>query len=351
MFKEETKKKFKIIIYDDVKKINEEKMDDLIEKYNLDILFVIEEVSARQNGEKVYMFRIKSAVIRFNFIPVNIDKFKRELDLEIIHSMNRFIEITEKNDYIDSCKETEALMAQILYIIVFIYLVSEHPEKALNLLDELSYKVSNSNKKNIRYIKKKIPQRYLDTYIGILQVKTNKNKYYKDGLLLQETREIIIHASKYLEDNYKKSLIQQKEYVLYKDCLLNYQALNYYDYNELDLAIDSINKISNMPDNSLTKKLNLAFLYANKGEYRKAYIIYSDVSKRKDLNEVENIMTLEEINMFINNRLDDDALNIGLKFCSAITNILFRDEKLGKKELTELCEISDEIKLIFGEII
>ena len=93
-------------------------------------------------------------------------------------------------------------------------------------------------------------------------------------------------------------------------------------------AIDESQKALDGFNDALGEKVAKSEGYANKGEYRQSYIIYCDVSKRKDLNEVENIMTLEEINMFINM----DVKQYGLYFI-VLSGKISETEKMPRRLL------------------
>lgn len=349
-FYENTKDKFKIIIYDKIKVPSDESIIKFLQSHNLNILFIIEEIEAKKNGDNFYRFNIKKVHFLSNANIIYKEELYYKLTNDIANAMNQYIEIYEKNNYDDSEIESNSLAYQIMYIISILYIISPTPEKAFKLLDELSYSINKSQKRNLRYIKKALPYRYIDTYINIILKITTFQKYYCDILILDNLKEYVKNAENHLNREFKNSRIKKSDYIEYKDILLNYKAIVQYEEKTIEDAILSIKKITSKPCNILVTQLNLAFLYGNKKEYDLSYEYYSKVLKNSDLNEEKYTNTINEVLDFINIRLDKNPYDEGLKFCSALTNIFFADKELGKEDLKNLAKQNEKIEKIYYKI-
>ena len=349
-FYENTKDKFKIIIYDKIKVPSDESIIKFLQSHNLNILFIIEEIEAKKNGDNFYRFNIKKVHFLSNANIIYKEELYYKLTNDIANAMNQYIEIYEKNNYDDSEIESNSLAYQIMYIISILYIISPTPEKAFKLLDELSYSINKSQKRNLRYIKKALPYRYIDTYINIILKITTFQKYYCDILILDNLKEYVKNAENHLNREFKNSRIKKSDYIEYKDILLNYKAIVQYEEKTIEDAILSIKKITSKPCNILVTQLNLAFLYGNKKEYDLSYEYYSKVLKNSDLNEEKYTNTINEVLDFINIRLDKNPYDEGLKFCSALTNIFFADKELGKEDLKNLAKKNEKIEKIYYKI-
>ena len=197
-FYENTKDKFKIIIYDKIKVPSDESIIKFLQSHNLNILFIIEEIEAKKNGDNFYRFNIKKVHFLSNANIIYKEELYYKLTNDIANAMNQYIEIYEKNNYDDSEIESNSLAYQIMYIISILYIISPTPEKAFKLLDELSYSINKSQKRNLRYIKKALPYRYIDTYINIILKITTFQKYYCDILILDNLKEYVKNAENHL---------------------------------------------------------------------------------------------------------------------------------------------------------
>ena len=340
--------RFKVIVYDDLGKISEQNIGELLDKYNLSILFIISEETAKRNGEEFYKFSIKDVIIQFSAQNENMKNISHNLTYDIIKSMNQYIEVYKNNSHDDTERGTKLLTAQISYTMIIIYIISSTPEKAFKLLDELWFLVNDSNEKNLKYIKKNIPYRYLETYLNVLINITTQEEYFKEQFMLDNLKIYIENAENYNEKAFKNQRITKEAYDDYKDIILHYKAILLYEQGNIDGAIEAVNSIRPIPINTLTKNLNLAYLYGCKKEYRVSYDYYKKVKSRKQLDKHEEV--LNEVNQFINKRLDFKPNNKGIKFCSAITNCFFIDKLLGKRILDELSKEDKKIAEIYNII-
>lgn len=349
-FYKETEGKFKVIVYDDVKIKNKSYVSDLLTKYNLNIMFVIDELSAKKRGEELYTFSIKTVNIQFDSNFSNIEYIVEGLANDIMNAMNKYIEISVENSLYDNNKYINMLNVQTSYLMAILYIISPNPEKAFPLLDGVGYNLNNSNERSMKYIKKQLPYRYIETYFNIIFNIINESDYYKISSKIELSIQYLNNLEQYLEKSFKNNMIQKDEYIDFMDMLLHSKAIALYESGEIKKALESLYKISNSVVNTLTKQLNLAYLYGCEGNYELSYENYTKVKKRKDLNEESKIYTLNEIRDFINRHLDYNPDDIGIKFCSAITNIYFADKNLGMKQMSELSNFDSEIKDIYEEL-
>lgn len=350
-FCKETNGKFKIIVYDDKKIKDNNTISYLLEKKKLNIIFVIDEVSAKKNGEDIYTFEIRTVNFQFSSNYSNIELLAESLSYEIINAMNKYIEIHKNNNLDDSTKYANILSAQVSYLMSILYIISPTPEKAFLLLDSIGYIVNNSSERSLRYIKKKLPYRYVDAYNNVISNIINSNEYYTDLSKLDLLMEYILNEEKYIEKAFYNQRFDKKDYILFKDILYHTKAIALYEKGNIDEALNNIEKISPDIANTLTKHLNFAFLYGCSNNYQLCYKYYNKVKNRKDLDEENSISALNEIRDFINKHLDLKPKDEGLKFCSAITNILFADKNLGTTQLKELACSNNEINKIYAELI
>jgi len=346
---------FNVIVYDN-NSFNLDDSSNLLKLYNINLGIVIEDYKSKKNGKRYYGFKIKGVLIKTFLNSVFTNNLEHKIKSELEGTLNKYIEIFEDDERDNIVKYSIYFDVVIKYIVSIIYIISNTPIKAFDMLDSIELNNINRKDRNIGYVYKNIPRRYIEAYINSIDKIIDEKDYFYNNNDKLKTIENLYGDFKIKNEIFNRQRrIRQNEYLSNINYLEFVRSIILYEQGKFDEAIDIYIKYLNKENkkevlyDNLNVLFNLAYLYSVRGNYSDAYNIYKKISNRKDINTDLFKFSLTRVIKFINVHLDYKRDDVGIKFSCSIVNILFIDKELGYKLLEELENI-DEIRKIYSAI-
>lgn len=341
---------FHILIYEinDLKKYKKNyTLDEIMKDLNLTILFEVKERNGNINNDNNYEIEILNTNIYFTHsISVElIPTFAQD----VTKSINKHLQISHSNSFIDNKNEISMLELSTLYIISIIQIVSLEPEKSFQMLDKISaiLNVTKLKKSEYAYIEKNLPYRYLEAYQNTILKLLDTKKYYENPEHLRYIKNLQDTLYKKLNDYKDAGKIQKSVYkVFYQNYILQ-RAIILYEESGAEKALEIINKYDYTVQYNHGAYFSKAFLLMMSGKVEESIKYYMKVLKRKDLDQNQ----VEEILDFINVRQSINPDNLYIKLCYAIINYFRKDIKLANNMFDEIKKRNPTMIKIIDDIV
>lgn len=299
-----------------------EKIEKVMRRKNYQMVINSFALFAKENSENICSIDNDNITL---LLPSNNKDILNRLEFELSRGFKKYINLREKNNYIDITENSEILSASIRYLVSIIYIMFNKLDQSVTELQTINFNNLPPKNQTVKYIKREVENRYSDIcIIKILRI-IKDGKYLYDESILNE---LII-----LQEELQTHINRSPNY--YNAVYNNYDILSKIMYAKKDYekSYELLKTMRKKEPTDYVVVLSMAFIKINLKQIEKGVDLYKKVSKREnvDINVINECLGF--IDAALKNKSYDTTL---LKLSKGLLLYYWIDKSEGRNLILEI---------------